>query len=295
MQLKTVRDTAAPERLLVAYARRFPLRRGKFRVVNALWPLVSGAEPMRMAEINYGGLRLPCDLREALQRQYYFFGTYLLEEHILEAWRAAAREARVVFDVGANAGIYSLAALDAQPHAQAHAFEPTAEIAARIRRAAEINGLTGLIVHEAAVSNHDGQAILRRCGEADGGNEGMNYIVPDADDAGAERVRVVKLDTVCAERGIDRIDLIKLDVQGAEADALEGAAGLLARRAIGTVFMELNFAPERGADCPATRAVERLEAAGFEFAAPGAPLKWAPAGDWLRGCSDVICRLAGSD
>ena len=295
MQLKTVREAGGAERLLVAYARGFPLRRGKFRAVNTLWRLVAGDDPMRMAQINYGGLRLACDLREALQRQYYFFGTYLLEEHLLEAWRAAARGAKVVFDVGANAGIYSLAALDAEPAAEAHAFEPTPEIAAALRRTAEINGLSRLIVHEAAVSNYDGLAILRRCGESQGGNEGMNFIVRDGGpgtDDGAERAPVVKLDTLCRERGIERIDLMKLDVQGAEGDALEGAASLLARGAIGTVFMELNFTPERGDDCPATSAVRRLEAAGFEFAAPSATPHWAAAGDWLHGCSDVICRLA---
>jgi FkbM family methyltransferase len=292
MQLKTVRETGAPERLLVAYARRFPLRRGKFRTVNALWPLVAGGDPLRMAQISYGGLRMPCDLREDLQRQYYFFGTYLLEEHLLDAWRGFARDAKVVFDVGANGGIYSLAALDAQPAAAVHAFEPTAEIAARLRRTAEINNLTGLTVHEVAVSNYDGQAILRRSEPADGGNEGMNFIVRDRNEAGALRVPAVRLDTVCAERGIERVDLVKLDVQGSEGDALEGAEGLLARGAIGVVFMELNFAPERGDACPATAAVNRLQAAGFEFAEPSAAPRWAAAGDWLRSCSDVICRLA---
>jgi FkbM family methyltransferase len=292
MQLKTVRDAGGAERLLVAYARRFPLRQGKFRAVNALWPLVAGDDPLRMAQISYGGLRMPCDLREALQRQYYFFGTYLLEEHLLEAWRGFARDAKVVFDVGANAGIYSLAALDAQPRAEVHAFEPTPEIAARVRHTAEINGLAGLVVHEVAVSNYDGQAILRRCDPADGGNEGMNFIVRDRSEDGALRVPAVRLDTVCAERGISHVDLVKLDVQGSEGDALEGAAGLLSRGAIGVVFMELNFAPERGDDCPATNSVKRLQAAGFEFAAPSATPQWAPAGDWLHGCSDVICRLA---
>ena len=294
MQLKTVRDAGGAERLLVAYARRFPLRQGKFRTVNALWPLVAGGDPLRMAQISYGGFRMPCDLREALQRQYYFFGTYLLEEHLLEAWRGFSRDASVVFDVGANAGIYSLAALDAQPRAQVHAFEPTPEIAARVRHTAEINGLAGLVVHEVAVSNYDGQAILRTCDPADGGNEGMNFIVRDRNEDGALRVPAARLDTVCAERGIERVDLVKIDVQGSEGDVLEGAAGLLARGAIGVVFMELNFAPERGDACPATSSVKRLEAAGFEFAAPNTALggtpRWAPAGDWLHGCTDVICR-----
>ena len=291
VRLKSVRQASGPERLLVAYARRFPMRRGKFRAVNALWPLVAGGDPMRMAEIKYGGLRLACDLRQVLQRQNYFFGTYFLEEHLLETWRSFARQAQVVFDVGANAGIYSLAALDAHPAAHAHAFEPTPEIAGRLRETAALNGLGNLFVHEQAVSNFDGQAVLTRCGEDEGFNEGMNFIVRDRAQPGAERVAAVRLDTICAELGIARIDLLKLDVQGAEADALEGAADLLARGAIGTVFMELNFAPPHAPSCPATGALRRLEGAGFEFAAPGAELRWAPAGDWLRRCSDVICRL----
>ena len=68
---------------------------------------------------------MPCDLGEMLQRQFYFFGTYFLEEDILRCWEAAAKGAKVVLDVGANAGIYSLAALAAQPDVTVYAFEPT--------------------------------------------------------------------------------------------------------------------------------------------------------------------------
>ena len=103
---------------------------------------------------------MPCDLGEMLQRQFYFFGTYFLEEDILSCWEAAAKGAKLILDVGANAGIYSLAALAIQPHATVHAFEPTAEIAARLRATAMLNGLDHLNVHEAAVLNKNGQAAL---------------------------------------------------------------------------------------------------------------------------------------
>ena len=55
------------------------------------------------------------------------------------------REGRqVIFDVGANAGIYSLAALAIQRDATVHAFEPTPEIATRLRAMAKLNGLDHL-------------------------------------------------------------------------------------------------------------------------------------------------------
>jgi FkbM family methyltransferase len=258
--------------------------------VNALWRAAAGDDTQREAVTLYGGLRIPCDLREALQRQYYFFGTYFLEEHILRAWSVAARRAEIVFDVGANGGIYSLAALAAQPAAQVHAFEPTPEIAARLRRTAALNGLAGLTVHQKAVSSHDGYALLRRCGEDVGGNEGMNYIVPDAGGADGERVETTRLDTACRALRADRIDLLKLDIQGGEAAALESAEELLVAGRVGFVFMELNWSTD--GPCPATDAIGRLEGAGYVFSAPGPRLAWKPAGDWLRRLTDVVARPA---
>ena len=71
-----------------------------------------------MATLKHGGFKMSCDLSEMLQRQFYFFGTYFLEEDILSCWETAAKGAKVVLDVGANAGIYSLAALAVQPDAR---------------------------------------------------------------------------------------------------------------------------------------------------------------------------------
>src|SRR5580704_13125054 len=140
------------EKVLVMYARRFPIRRGKLRVIDCLWQTaLSGRCTRRVATLKHGGFKMSCDLSEMLQRQFYFFGTYFLAEDHLRCWTAAAKGSKVVFDVGANAGIYSLAALAIQPDATVHAFEPTPEIAARLRETAKLNGLDRLYVHEAAV------------------------------------------------------------------------------------------------------------------------------------------------
>ena len=88
------------------YARRFPIRRGKLRVINSLWREAIGDQgTCRMAVLNHGRFKMPCDVTEMLQRQFYFFGTYFLEEDILACWEASAREANVILDVGANSGI----------------------------------------------------------------------------------------------------------------------------------------------------------------------------------------------
>ncbi|HEY4842440.1 MAG TPA: hypothetical protein VIH78_10765 [Terriglobales bacterium] len=95
-------------------------------MINSLWRATVGdPNTHRVATLKHGGFKMACDLGEMLQRQFYFFGTYFLEEDILRCWEAAAKGAKVVLDVGANAGIYSLAALAAQPNVTVYAFEPT--------------------------------------------------------------------------------------------------------------------------------------------------------------------------
>jgi len=276
------------ENLLILYARAFPIRRGKLRVVDALWRVATGYKnPLRIANLKYGAVKMPCDLSEMLQRQFYFFGTYFVEEDILDCWREAAKGAKMIFDVGANSGIYSLAALAIEPDAIINAFEPTPEIAARLRETAKLNGLKQLHVHEVAVSSVNGHATLRRCRGDMGTNEGMNFI--DADlGGGGERVSTVCLDQFCKRLAIRHIDLLKLDIQGHEHLALKGAEDLIRDGRVGTVFMELNW--DTGATCGASESINLLEDAGYSFAKPGKRLQWKESGAWLRVLTDVVAR-----
>ena len=281
------------ENVLMMYARRFPIRRGKLRVIDSLWQTaLSDQSTHRLATLKHGRLKMSCDLREMLQRQFYFFGTYFLEEDVLSCWATAAKQSKVVFDVGANAGIYSLAALAIQPDAVIHAFEPTPEIAARLRATAKLNGLENLYVHEVAVLSKDGHATLKRFRGELGNNEGMNFVSQDISDSDAERVQTVCLDQFCRDRSIDCVDLLKVDVQGHEHSALKGAEHLIGAGRVGTIFMELNWARSAGATCAATESVRLLRQADYLFSKPGKHLNWKKAGDWLRTLSDVVARRA---
>jgi FkbM family methyltransferase len=231
---------------------------------------------------------MPCDLTEMLQRQFYFFGTYFLEENILQCWESLAKGARIVLDVGANAGIYSLAALAIQPDATVHAFEPTPEIAARLRATAKLNGLDRLHVHQLAVSSKNGEAVLKRFRGELGTNEGMNFISRDLRDSGTERVQTVSIDQFCQDHSINHIDLMKLDIQGHEHLALKGAEPLIRSGHIGIIFLELNWAKSAVATCAATESIRLLEQAGYRFSRPGKRLNWQKAGDWLRTLGDVV-------
>jgi FkbM family methyltransferase len=281
---------SAFERALVAYARKFPIRRGKLRLIEHLWRTAVGTgATQRVAILKYGGMKIPCDLTGMLQRQFYFFGTYFVEEHLLDCWRMNAKRASVIFDIGANFGIYSLAALASHQEAIVHAFEPTPELASNLRETAKLNRLTTLFVHEVAVSSRHGQGDLHRV-DGGGTNEGMNYIRLPTGELGDECVRMICLDDFCKEHSISGVDLLKVDVQGHEHLVLRGAKELINRGAVGTIYMELNWQPGSINGCPATESIQLLAHAGYQFANPADCENWREPGYWLHNLGDVIAR-----
>lgn len=233
---------------------------------------------------------MPCDIGEMLQRQFYFFGTYAMEERILECRMGQAVGARMILDVGANAGIFSLAALAVEPDATVHAFEPTPEIARRLKDTAALNELERLNVHETAVLGHNGHVTLTRCRGEFGTNDGMNFVSQARKGPALETVESITLDQFCWDHGINHIDLLKIDIQGQEPQALIGASRLLGAGRIGTIFIELNWAPPGDDSCAATQVIRILEGMGYRFSRPSCPLRWRASGTWMRGCADVVAQ-----
>lgn len=120
----------------------------------------------------------------------------------------------------------------------------------------------------------------------------MNFISSEFGEPGAERVQTVCLDQFCRDHAIDRIDLLKLDVQGHEHSTLKGAERLLRNGCIGIIFMELNWAGNSAVVSPAGESIALLEKAGYKFSAAGKYMDWKRSGEWMRGLADIIARRA---
>jgi FkbM family methyltransferase len=169
-------------------------------------------------------------------------------------------------------------------------LSPPPEIATRLRASAKLNGLDRLHVHEAAVLNKNGQATLNRFRGELGTNEGMNFILRDLGDSGTEHVQAVCLDQFCQDQSIAYIYLMKIDIQGHEHSALEGAERLIRSGHAGIISLELNWAKNANASSAALESVRFLEQAGFRFSRPGQFLNWGKVGDWLESLSDVVAK-----
>ena len=99
---------------------------------------------------------------------------------------------------------------------------------------------------------------------------------------------MVSLDEFFLMKGLQLIDLLKVDVQGNESAVFDGARGLIARGAIGTIFFELNWNRKNPAHCPARKAVDTLSRAGYSFIDPNRRMNSSEAGSWLEELSDVV-------
>jgi FkbM family methyltransferase len=134
----------------------------------------------------------------------------------------------VFFDIGAHIGEYTLLASRAvEPKGQVHAFEPGSEMFSLLTRTLAQNGVQNAVTNPCAIANANGQTSFAVREELSCSSMG------DAQSPGRQRilrtdvVPVQTLDRYCAEQGVHP-DLIKVDVEGAEALVLEGAEELLA-------------------------------------------------------------------
>lgn len=168
-------------------------------------------------------------------------GELLAVAHIrAELVRRRVTPPYVFFDVGANAGEYSVMLKDWFPSAQVHAFEASAKAFGDLEANLTSRGLTDLTLNKFALSDTAGETILY-ASEA-GSQCASLYVRQSAEIANAgavqERVASTTLDLYCADAGIERIHFLKLDVEGHELSVFKGAERLLAAGAIDFVQFE---------------------------------------------------------
>jgi FkbM family methyltransferase len=151
---------------------------------------------------------------------------------------------RVIVDIGAHYGHTTKEYLDRYPWARVLAFEPDA---ANFAKAAEVLAAYGERVRliKAAVSSAGGEATLH-VNSHDGTHSLLaigeqRYWAGYANEIDQKSVECVTLDAVAQAQGLDHIDILKMDIQGGELEALRGAEHLLRRHAISLVTLEVEF------------------------------------------------------
>jgi FkbM family methyltransferase len=207
---------------------------GLLRAACNLYPCVRG----RGAIANLAARFLPippgtvCRLRrsgpeiELLPGQFGSVVTWLFgidEPREVAFFRRLVPQGGVVIDVGANIGQYTLLAAElAGPSGRVFAFEPDPVNAAALQRSVGRNGFGGRVeLLRVAVAGRSGEAALDV--QPDRTRSRLAAKTGESVRAGAVQVRTLALDDFLDERGLDRLDFLKIDVEGADLDVLRGA------------------------------------------------------------------------
>lgn len=166
----------------------------------------------------------------------------------------------VAVDVGANHGYTS--AWFAGWADRVIAYEANPENAELAREQIRVRGLTNVELIESAIADEEGEATLHvkpQVGHHSLGDIGASKTI------GRVSVPVTTLDAECKRLGIDRIGLLKVDVEGFEPDVFRGARGLLQEKAIERILFEFSpaFYVDRGLDARAP--IDLLQKFDYRF------------------------------
>ena len=144
------------------------------------------------------------------------------EKVSLSIWAELCENSNLIFDIGANTGVYALLAKTINPSAKVFAFEPVERVYDKLIANNNLNEYD-VNCFKKAISNFDGEATIY-----DKNTEHTYSVTVNADTSTDKEnsipttIKTIRLDTFIKSAELSKIDLLKVDVETHEVEALEG-------------------------------------------------------------------------
>jgi FkbM family methyltransferase len=168
-------------------------------------------------------------------------------------------------DLGAHHGLYTLlASKRVGSNGKVIAFEPSPRERMALRLHVMLNLCWNVSIQTLALGNENTDATLF---VVEGRQTGCNSLRPPEVFGGTSpvRVHVTRLDNWLDDENIDRVDFVKLDVEGAELDVLKGAERLLARSPRPVILAEVQDVRTRPWGYEAKDIIQHLSHKGYKW------------------------------
>lgn len=230
--VNAVRPAPSWVRALGLVVRHLP--RGRYHVVASI--RASSAPFVSALATDLGAPRFACDLADEIAREVCLTGYY--EPPVTRLIHRRLRKGGAMVDVGANWGYFSLLAASAVgANGRVVSLEPDPRQFAMLESNVRLNAFMQIASLRQAAAAAPGDATLLGYVD-DAGNRGVSRLGNPASTGPTFDVTCVAIDDVVA--GLPQVDVIKVDVEGAELGVLRGMRDGLAVHKYRSVFLELH-------------------------------------------------------
>jgi FkbM family methyltransferase len=240
-----------------------------------------------------GDLRFCCDLSEHMGSQIFFRGSYSGGQ--LVVLRRLLSPDAVFVDAGANQGEFTVCAAGRLPDGHVFAFEPVPAVRERLERNVAGNGFGNVTICPVGLSdeNQDDVPIYGADSAFSDGTQHMG--LPTLFDVSGRssplaQITLRRLDEELPEG--QRVDVMKVDVEGAELAVLKGAAQTIQREKP-TIIFEANAETCEAAGYSVEALFEWLERHGYDQKVIGPAGELTPLGEQVRFCNVLAVHPAG--
>lgn len=263
-----------------AYLRRKPkkagleyflsrLKVGKISISDIPKILQSTTEYKGLKRLDHGCIYTKYGTKMYLNKNDLVISNFLAREFVLEPeeteiLRRKIKSGMVVVDIGANIGYYSvLFSKWVGNTGKVYCFEPDPENFSLLKKNIIANNYHNTNLIQKAVSNSNKEGVLYLSKENIGDHRILNFHYYDRDNE-REKIKIqsTKLDSIFSNK---KINLIKMDIQGAEMLALDGMKDILQNNSNLMIFTEFWPAGLEAAGFSANDFIEKIKSYGFKI------------------------------
>jgi FkbM family methyltransferase len=213
-----------------------PIRKGKYRLFTFALKMCSSL-PKKIDSATHDGRKFESNLTTGMHDQVFFLGEY--ERAVTNVIETLIREDDVCLDVGANFGWFAtLMSQKCGRKGQVYAFEPVPHIFAELSKNHQLNGSpANLNLVNSALGDEIGEIELfvfpdQPLGHSSVSKQGNSNFI-------AYKSSITALNQYLKDNNVGEVNLIKVDIEGAELMFLKGATDLFKQKTPPILVMEM--------------------------------------------------------
>lgn len=161
------------------------------------------------------------------------------ENNIIKTFLKNKSKIGVIFDIGANIGLWSKLTANIRKDVLIYSFEPIKSTYKNLKK--NLKKYDNIITVNKAISFENGFCNIYNYGENSGTNSLHNFSSDKSQKYNVEKIETITIDSFCNMNNLEKIDYIKCDTEGNDFKVILGALNMLKNDDIGVIQFEYNW------------------------------------------------------